>query len=229
MAINNNQHFVPKTYLHPFGNDDQRSINLYALGSNRCVEGASIKSEWSRDYFYGGEPVFEDFIQYFEGRYGQSFGRLQQRDLLDSDIGVLFDFFVLQYLRTPHQLAQRKQVFEGFRNIVIGGKPLREVHEEAQRPIDDQWEMQEQIYIAAKAGNIPLDFLLTASIGAAAATRLLSSRIPDAGGGSGLLVMGAAVVAALTRRTTHEQYSYNARHFGTRQRRGQSGAHRRSF
>ena len=154
MASNKNQHFVPKAYLRPFGNDDQRSINLYALGSKRSVEGASIKSQCSRNYFYGSSPVFEDFIQYFEGRFGQAMGRLQQAEILKSDISAMFDFFVLQYLRTPHQLAQRKEVFEAFRNTVIGGKPLHEVLEEAQKPIDDQREMQQQIYIMAKAGNI---------------------------------------------------------------------------
>lgn len=107
MASNKNQHFVPKTYLRPFANNDQRSINLYALGPKRFVEGAPIKSQCSRNYFYGSEPAFEKFIQFFEGRYGQTMGRLQQRKILESDIGAMFDFFILQYLRTPHQLAQR--------------------------------------------------------------------------------------------------------------------------
>lgn len=216
MASNKNQHFVPKTYLRPFGNDDQRSINLYALGSKRCVEGASIKSQCSRNYFYGSEPVFEDFIQYFEGRYGQAIGRLQQREIMESDIGSMFDFFVLQYLRTPHQLAQRKEMVEAFCNTVIGGKPLREVHEEAQKPIDDQREMQEQIYIAAKAGNVLHDLqpvflinrtkvpFITSDNPACVTNRLYTQRYQDRT--SGLMQSGAAIFLPLTSRLAFMGY-----------------------
>jgi len=216
MAHNKNQHFVPKAYLRPFGNYDQRSINLYALGPKRCVEGASIKSQCSRNYFYGSEPVFEDFIQYFEGRYGQAMGRLQQREIMVSDIGALFDFFVLQYLRTPHQLAQRKETFEAFRNTVIGGKPLHEVHEGAQKPIDDRREMQQQIYIAAKAGNLLHDLrpvflinhtkvpFITSDNPACVTNRLYTQRYQDHT--SGLIQSGTAIFLPLTPRLAFMGY-----------------------
>lgn len=219
MASNKNQHFVPKAYLRPFANDDQRSINLYALGSKRFVEGASIKSQCSRNYFYGSEPVFEEFIQFFEGRYGQAMGRLQRREIKVSDIGEMFDFFVLQYLRTPHQLAQRKEVFEAFRNTVIGGKPLHEVHEEAQKPIDDQREMQQQIYIAAKAGKMLHDlrpvFLInrtkipfvTSDNPACVTNRLYTQRYKDHT--SGLIQSGTAIFLPLTSRLAFMGYDYD--------------------
>ncbi len=54
----------------------------YALETKRCVEGASIKRTVLPNYFYGNKSVFEDFIQYFEGRYGQAMGRLQQREII---------------------------------------------------------------------------------------------------------------------------------------------------
>ena len=210
MASNKNQHFVPKAYLRPFGNDDQRSINLYALGPKRCVEGASIKSQCSRNNFYGSDYDFEDFIKYFEGRYGQAMGRLQQHEITESDIGAMFDFFVLQYLRTPHQLAQRKEVLEAFRNTVIGGKPLREVHEGAQKPIDDQREMQQQIYIAAEAGKMLHDLrpvflinstkvpFITSDNPACVTNRLYTQRYQDHT--SGLIQSGIAIFLPLNSR-----------------------------
>ncbi|WP_310532874.1 DUF4238 domain-containing protein [Novosphingobium sp.] len=216
MASNKNQHFVPKTYLRPFGNQDQRSINLYALETGRCIEGASIKKQCSRNYFYGSEPVFEDFIQFFEGRYGQAMGRLQQLEIMASDIGAMFDFFVLQYLRTPHQLSQRKEVFEAFRNTKIGGKPLRDVHAEAMKPIDDQREMQEQIYIAAKAANMLHDlrpvFLInrtkvpfvTSDNPACVTNRLYTQRYQDQT--SGLIQSGTAIFLPLTSRLAFMGY-----------------------
>ena len=111
VANNKNQHYVPKTYLKPFGDEGERSINLSAFGPNRCVEGASIRKQCSKNYFYGKEPIYEQFIQFVEGRYGQAIRRLRKREINESDVGVFFSFFVLQYLRTPHQLAQREQLF----------------------------------------------------------------------------------------------------------------------
>lgn len=210
MASNKNQHFVPKTYLRPFGNRDQRSINLYALGARRSIEGASIKTQCSRNYFYGSEPVFEDFIQFFEGRYGTAIGRLQNGEIKESDISVMFDFFLLQYLRTPHQLAQRKEVFDAFRNTVIGGKQLRDVHEGAQKPIDDQREMQAQIYIAAKAQKVLHDLrsvllinhtkvpFITSDNPACVTNRLYTQRYKDHT--SGLIQSGTAIFLPLTSR-----------------------------
>ena len=219
MANNKNQHFVPKAYLRPFGNEDQRSINLYAFGSGKFVENASIKSQCSRNYFYGSEPVFEDFIQYFEGRYGEAMGRLLGRNIFDSDVGVMFDFFVLQFLRTPHQLAQRKEFFEAFRNTVIGGKQLREVHKDAQKPFDDQREMQEQIYIAAKAGKMLHDLrpvflinrtkipFITSDNPACVTNRLYTQRYHDHT--SGLIQSGTAIFLPLTSRLAFMGYDHH--------------------
>jgi Protein of unknown function (DUF4238) len=226
MASNKNQHFVPKTYLRPFGNVDQRSINLYAFGSGQCVESASIKSQCSRNYFYGSEPIFEDFIQYFEGRYGPALGRLQRLEIMESDIATMFDFFVLQHLRTPHQLAQRKEVVEAFRNTMIGGRPLRDVHEEAQKPMDDQREMQEQIYIAAKAANMLHDLrpiflinrtkmpFITSDNPACVTNRLYTQRYQDQT--SGLIQSGAAIFLPLTSRLAFVAYDHEVfRRFGS--------------
>lgn len=208
VANNKNQHFVPKAYLKPFGNDDQRSINLYAFGPDRCVEGASIKGQCSRNYFYGTETLFDDFITHFEGRYGRTISRLRQNEILESDIAALFSFFVLQYLRTPHQLAQRRQMFEAFRNTVIGGKPLHEVHDEAKRPFDTRREMQEQIYVAAKASDMLHDLrpvllinrtkvpFITSDNPACITNRLYTQRYHDET--SGLIQSGAAIFLPLT-------------------------------
>ena len=169
-----------------------------------------MKSQCSRNYFYGSEPVFEDFIQFFEGRYGQAIGRLQYGKRKKSDISAMFDFFVLQHLRTPHQLEQRKEVFEAFRNTVIGGKPLREVHEEAQKPIDDQREMQAQIYIAAKAEKMLHDLrpvllinrtkvpFITSDNPACVTNRLYTQRYQDQT--SGLIQSGTSIFLPLTSR-----------------------------
>jgi hypothetical protein len=64
----------------------------------------------------------------------------------------------------------------------------------------------------------PFDFPRTASIGAVIESRPLSSRIPDAAGASGLLLVRAAVVAAPIRRTTHDEHAHGSCQRGTRHR-----------
>jgi len=60
--------------------------------------------------------------------------------------------------------------------------------------------------IRPSCDDISLDFLRTASIGAVTESRRLGRRTPDAAGASGLLLVGAAVVAAQIRRTTHDKH-----------------------
>lgn len=153
MASNKNQHFVPKVYLKPFGNNSGRSINLFAYSSDKCIQNASIKGQCSGSYFYGKEEVFDNFNKHFEGKYGEAVSRIVAGKFSPSEISTLFRFFVLQNLRTPHWLKQRECAFDAFKNTVIGGKPLHELSKQAQMVFDPQREMQQQIYIAAKASN----------------------------------------------------------------------------
>jgi hypothetical protein len=66
--------------------------------------------------------------------------------------------------------------------------------------------------------GILLDFLHTASIGALTESRPPSSRIPDAAGASGLLLVRAAAVAAPIRRTAHDKHEHRERRCCTRYR-----------
>lgn len=107
-------------------------------------------------------------------------------------------------------------MFEAYRNTVIGGKPLHEVHEEAQMPIDDQREMQQQIYMAAKVGTILHDLrpvflinrtnvpFITSDNPACVTNRLYTQRYRDPT--SGLSQSGAAIFLPLTSRLAFMAY-----------------------
>jgi hypothetical protein len=55
-----NNHFVPRSYLRRFCSASERQIGLYNIRSDREIEGAPIKSQCSRDYFYTKDPAHED-------------------------------------------------------------------------------------------------------------------------------------------------------------------------
>ena len=157
MPQNKNQHFVPKVYLRQFANPDASSINLYTIGSDKLVSNASIKHQCSRNYFYGTDKVFEDFIQHFEGEYGKIMSSLSNGEVTEGQLDTLLRFLVLQLMRTPHMLEQRFATFEAFKNIEIGGQTLAELGEEEFQNFSVSREMQQQIYIAAKENNILSD------------------------------------------------------------------------
>lgn len=66
MAEHKNQHFVPQHYLRGFS-EDGRSIRLYHLGSGKIVARASLRSQCSRNYFYGADRRLENALANIEG------------------------------------------------------------------------------------------------------------------------------------------------------------------
>jgi Protein of unknown function (DUF4238) len=55
-----NNHFVPRSYLRRVSSLSERQIGLYNIPSDREVEGAPIRSQCSRDYFYTKDPSHEN-------------------------------------------------------------------------------------------------------------------------------------------------------------------------
>ena len=123
VANNKNQHFVPKAYLRRFSCDppgaDRRRINAYLIDHERFIDGASISDQCSKNKFYGSDEIFEDFVQHFEGRYGIAIEALEGNGQIYT--GDISRFFLLQYLRTPHMLEQRRKTIDHAENLKIGG------------------------------------------------------------------------------------------------------------
>ncbi|WP_107355944.1 DUF4238 domain-containing protein [Rhodopseudomonas palustris] len=58
MPDNKNQHYVPRCLLKPFTlNGDGRSINVFNMARERSIANAPVKSQCSRDYFYGRDDL----------------------------------------------------------------------------------------------------------------------------------------------------------------------------
>ena len=103
MASNKNQHFVPRCYLRPFSSDSARkTINLYNIDRSSLIYGAPIKSQCSRDYFYGSDPRLESAIQAVEGGYAAVLpSALEYNKPVDARARVVLPrFWFLQHTRT---------------------------------------------------------------------------------------------------------------------------------
>jgi len=157
MAQNKNQHFVPKVYLRQFCQADESSINLYAISADKLVNGASIKHQCSRKYFYGTDEALEEFVQFFEGQYGIVLSSLMNGEVTEAQLDTLMRFLVLQILRTPHMLEQRTAAFKAFKATEIAGKTLEEHGSADFDSFSASREMQHQIYIAARENSVLSD------------------------------------------------------------------------
>jgi hypothetical protein len=111
MASNKNQHFVPRCYLKAFTVDKKgKFISLFNLDREKIIEGAPVKNQCSRDYFYGTDQLLEDAIQSTERAYASIVGNLVDCNspVSDSIRKLFLRFFLLQQIRT--EAASRRAV-----------------------------------------------------------------------------------------------------------------------
>jgi len=103
MPQNKLQHYVPKCHLRPFCLDSGGSaINLYNIARDKLIEGASIKGQCARDYFYGKDRVLERALQEPEGAYAAIVDKAANdpSSITSTELGRLREFTLLQTLRT---------------------------------------------------------------------------------------------------------------------------------
>ncbi|MCE9549635.1 MAG: DUF4238 domain-containing protein [Betaproteobacteria bacterium] len=103
MASNKNQHFVPRCYLRPFTTDEDRKIiNLFNIDRAKVILDAPIKSQCSRDYFYGTDDRLENAIQFVEKSYASALPDLlsYRKPLTPKSRVVIPRFWFLQHIRT---------------------------------------------------------------------------------------------------------------------------------
>lgn len=137
MAYNKNQHFVPRCHLKPFTKGGAGvAINLFNLTRAAAISEAPVKSQSSRDYFYGRDPKLESAINFVENGYAEVVADIlaNSRPIMPGHQIVLHRFVHLQYLRTEAQAqAISKQSFAmtDFPGLNVDRPSLKDVMREA--------------------------------------------------------------------------------------------------
>lgn len=63
-----NQHYIPKFYLRNFSYEvNQREIGLFNTNTNFFIQRAPLKSQGSKNFYYGEDGVLEDWLSQVEG------------------------------------------------------------------------------------------------------------------------------------------------------------------
>lgn len=103
MADHKKQHFVPKFYLKRFSQNG-KSINMFNVKSERHINGADIKGQCYRDYFYGKDLVLEKALSQVEGEMGRILESVRSQGMLPARqsfaLNTLFFYVLLQHSRT---------------------------------------------------------------------------------------------------------------------------------
>ncbi|NVN88634.1 MAG: DUF4238 domain-containing protein [Rhodopseudomonas sp.] len=109
MAVNKNQHYVPRVHLKPFTLDGAGlAINILNIDRMKPIENAPVRSQCSGDYFYGKDERLERAINSVESPYGEVIRFLSgDNAAVNPKIRiVILRFVLLQHMRT--EAASRK-------------------------------------------------------------------------------------------------------------------------
>lgn len=112
-----NQHFVARAYLRFFSNDE-KVIWIYDK-KTEIMRPQSIKNTAVRKNFYGSKQHSDPLDNYpvpkLEGQARSIIKRIEQKEELDpKDLGILLNFLVLQFLRTPARKKDLESTFQVF-------------------------------------------------------------------------------------------------------------------
>jgi hypothetical protein len=129
---NKNQHFVPRCLLRPFTlGGDGVAINVFNISRDRPIWNAPVKSQCSRDYFYGHDGQMESILASLEGKFAAILKKLQTDRMPDDDEKRWLMLFVLvQWRRTAAAIEEMKLQQEDFKD-----KALAE-HKEQRHELD---------------------------------------------------------------------------------------------
>ncbi|WP_354103552.1 DUF4238 domain-containing protein [Bradyrhizobium sp. LB14.3] len=121
MPHNKNQHYVPRCLLRPFTlGGDGVAINVFNVSRDRPIWNAPVKSQCSRDYFYGHDGQMESILASLEGKFAAILKTMQMGRMPDDEEKRWLMLFVLiQWRRTAATIEQMKLQQEDFKDKVL--------------------------------------------------------------------------------------------------------------
>jgi hypothetical protein len=105
MSSKKNQHFVPRHYLRRFSFDGGSRIHLMLVPDAHFKKDAPLKSQCSRNFFYGQNSTVEDQLSQLEGEAEYLFKEICDRSRLPKESAKrtpLFLFINIMRSRTEH-------------------------------------------------------------------------------------------------------------------------------
>lgn len=123
MTEKKNQHYIPKFYLRKFSVENNgKQIGVFNIDNKVFIHRGKLKSQGSKNFFYGQDGQIEDDLSEIEGHLGITLknlitNKIVPNKLSNEHINLLF-FIVLTDLRNPVRIRLMKDGFEQVRNRI---------------------------------------------------------------------------------------------------------------
>lgn len=101
-----NQHYVPKFYLRNFSfQNNQNQIGLFNIVNNKFIDKAKLKTQASKNFYYGTDGNIEDSLSNIEGHLATNIRKVLEDNILPKKLSPehfeLAIFVTLTDLRNP--------------------------------------------------------------------------------------------------------------------------------
>lgn len=128
MPANKRQHFVPKAYLRSFACNAARSaIHVFNISRSKAIQGAALKGQCAKDYFYGHNLKLEKQFQGMEGKYASALSNvIAASALAPNDEAWLKAFAHMQRGRTDMAVKRLRQSEARMTEVLYAQNPRQQ-------------------------------------------------------------------------------------------------------
>lgn len=123
MTDKKNQHYIPKFYLRKFSiENNDRQIGVFNIDNKIFIQKGKLKTQGSKNFFYGQDGVIEDHLSEIEGHLATTLKNLiadnkVPKKLSNEHINLLL-FIVLTDLRNPVMIGLMRESLQQVRNHI---------------------------------------------------------------------------------------------------------------
>lgn len=124
MTEKKNQHYIPKFYLRNFSfQNNKKQIGIFNINNQLFFQTAKLKTQGSKNFFYGYDGVIEDNLANIEGILSKTLNQIiETRELPNKKSTEHFElllFVTLTDLRNPIQVEGVKNNLQEMRNNLL--------------------------------------------------------------------------------------------------------------
>lgn len=143
MTEKKNQHYIPKFYLRNFSyQNNKKQIGIFNINNQFFFQTAKLKTQGSKDFFYGYDGLIEDNLADLEGLLAKTLKQIiETREIpKKNSIGYfeLLLFVTLTDLRNPIKVEGIKNSFIEMRNNLLKLDPNVDVNKLVPNPNHDE-------------------------------------------------------------------------------------------
>ncbi len=118
-----NQHYIPKFYLRNFSfQSNKKQIGIYNIYNNTFIQKAKLKTQGSKDFFYGYDGKVENILADIEGELSLIIQKVINTRIIPKkntkDHLDFLAFVALTDVRNPVKVNVLKSMFDGMKEIM---------------------------------------------------------------------------------------------------------------